>query len=104
MINLFKEIEDFDYLDLKIIYGASNDKNWKEILKKFPEEAKSYFVQFDSQRSVKESDFEEEANRLGLTFSTFADPVEALTRCKAESNSNDLILICGSFYLMEKLI
>jgi folylpolyglutamate synthase/dihydropteroate synthase len=31
-------------------------------------------------------------------------PIEALNYCKTVANADDLILICGSFYLIEKIL
>lgn len=101
---LINELALIDFENLKVIYGASNDKNWPSIIKKFPKSTHFYFAQFDSQRSVTKAEFSVEANRIGLIFNAYSNVVEAYQECKQQASSKDLILICGSFYLIEKII
>lgn len=102
--SLLSEIRLLDYSHLSIIYGASNDKDWKEILRKMPREATFSFVEFDSKRSVKLTDFESEAQSIGIQYKLFKQAIDALNHSKTTANPDDLILICGSFYLLEKII
>ena len=102
--SLLSEIRLLDYSNLFIIYGASNDKDWKEILRKMPREATFSFVEFDSKRSVKLEDFKLEAEMIGIQHKLFSNASKALNHSKLNANTNDLILICGSFYLLEKII
>ncbi|MDA7804268.1 bifunctional folylpolyglutamate synthase/dihydrofolate synthase [Crocinitomix sp.] len=102
--NLLEEVSKFKYKDLRIVYGASNDKDWQKIIENFPLEAIYYFTAFDSKRSVTKSEFNEVANKTKLIYNTFEDAVTALNTCKSDAQSDDLILVCGSFYLMEKII
>jgi dihydrofolate synthase/folylpolyglutamate synthase len=102
--SLLTEIRLLNYSRLFIIYGASNDKDWKEILRKMPREATFSFVEFDSKRSVKLSDFESEAKSIGIQYKLFKQAKDALNHSKKTANLDDLILICGSFYLLEKII
>lgn len=102
--SLLSEIRLLNYSRLFIIYGASNDKDWKEILRQMPREATFSLVEFDSKRSVKLADFESEAQSLGIQYKLFKQAKEALNHSKTTANHDDLILICGSFYLLEKII
>lgn len=102
--SLLSEILLIDYSHLFIIYGASSDKDWKEILRRMPHEATFSFVEFDSKRSVKLVDFELEAEMIGIQYKLFSNATEALNHSKLNANTNDLILVCGSFYLLEKII
>jgi dihydrofolate synthase/folylpolyglutamate synthase len=102
--SLLTEIRLLNYSRLFIIYGASNDKDWKEILRKMPREATFSLVEFDSKRSVKLADFESEAQSIGIQYKLFKQAKDALNHSKKTANLDDLILICGSFYLLEKII
>ncbi len=102
--SLLSEVRLLDYSHLFIIYGASNDKDWKEILRKMPLEATFSLVEFDSKRSVKLEDFKLEAEMIGIQHKLFSNVSKALNHSKLNANANDLILICGSFYLLEKII
>jgi dihydrofolate synthase/folylpolyglutamate synthase len=89
---------------LRIIYGASNDKDWQSILNLFPKEAILYLTEFKAQRSVKAKEWQAAASSLPIVFNCFDDAKEALTQCKSDAQEDDVILICGSFYLLEELI
>ena len=102
--NLLKEIDHFYYNDLRIVYGSSNDKDWAGIIRNFPMEAIYYFTEFDSKRSVTKEEFDEELKNKKLIYNAYHSVEEALSRCKSDAKSNDLILVCGSFYMMEKII
>jgi folylpolyglutamate synthase/dihydropteroate synthase len=69
-----------------------------------PREATFSFVEFDSKRSVKLSDFESEAQSIGIQYKLFKQAKDALNHSKKTANLDDLITICGSFYLLEKII
>ncbi|MFT5821362.1 MAG: dihydrofolate synthase/folylpolyglutamate synthase [Crocinitomix sp.] len=102
--SLLKEVQVLDYENLRIVYGASNDKEWKEILQQFPVDDSYYFTTFNSKRAVTIADFQLELIGSDLTYELFGSPLAALNKCKSDAQTNDLILVCGSFYLMEKII
>ena len=101
---LLKEVQKLDYEHLRIVYGASNDKDWQSILTNFSSKHSYYFTTFDSKRSVTRGEFEKELKKLELNHEIFENPPAALNKCKSDTRTNDLILVCGSFYLMEKII
>lgn len=101
---LLNEVQELDFNRLKVIYGASNDKEWQTILAHFPKEHTYYFTTFDSKRAVSLVEFESVLKNIELKHELFQDPLDALNRCKSVAQTGDLILVCGSFYLMEKII
>lgn len=101
---LLKEVQKLDYEHLRIVYGASNDKDWQSILANFSSKHSYYFTTFDSKRSITRGDFEKELKKIELNHEIFENPSAALNKCKSDAQTNDLILVCGSFYLMEKII
>lgn len=102
--NLLDEIFQFNFEQLYIIYAASNDKDWKGILTLFPSKAHIHLTDFGSKRAVNKAQFEEEAKKINLNYYWSDSPELALSRCKSSAEKSDLILICGSFYLLEKII
>lgn len=101
--NLLIEVGRFKFAKLRIVYGASNDKDWQAILAIFPTEAVYYFSEFGSARSVTLNEFQEAAESYELKYTLYGDVTAALNKCKSEAEPDDLILVCGSFYLMEKI-
>jgi len=102
--SLLNSIAKYPMNSLRIIYGASNDKDWKSILNLFPKEAILYLTEFKAQRSVKAKEWQAGAAELPIIFNCFEDANQALRQCKLDAQPDDIILICGSFYLLEELI
>lgn len=102
--NLMREVANLEFDKLHVLYGASNDKNIEEIARLFPQNASYYFTEFPSKRSTTIQVFEEIGKKNELFFKTFESPILAFQYCKSAASKEDLILVCGSFYLMEKII
>ena len=102
IINLFQEIKQLNNTKLHIIFGASNDKDWKEMVRVMPKDAAYYFTEFNSPRSVTQKQFKNEFQSK-LNFKTFTNVETALNQAKETAVATDTLLICGSFYLMEKI-
>jgi len=102
--NLFKEIKLVDFKTLHCIYGTSSDKDVNQIMSLFPKNAKYYFTEFDSPRTMKIEKLKNNALKNNLIFSTYLSPELALSIAKQSSSSNDLIVVFGSFFLLEKII
>ena len=101
---LWHEIKSIPHVKLHCIYGSSEDKNYTESMALFPKSATYYFTSFDSNRAVKPQILGEIAEELGLQYSMFLSPDLALDTAKSEAKTHDLILIFGSFYLLETII
>jgi dihydrofolate synthase/folylpolyglutamate synthase len=83
---------------LSIIYGASKDKNAAEILALFPKDAEIAACTFQNLRSKTNEDWQ----RLGIE--TIYDDINvAKASLLAQMNSNDLLWITGSFFLIADL-
>ncbi len=102
--NLFKEIELLDFNTLHCVYGTSSDKDIEKIMVLFPQNAIYYLTEFESERSMKTEELENKALKNNLNFSTHLSPEKALSIAKQSSNSNDLIIVFGSFFLLEKIV
>ena len=101
---LFEELKSIDYNKLHCIYGTSADKDYAESMTFFPKDAAYYFTSFDSSRAVKVDVLAQLGVKLGLNNSTFTSPELALADAKIKANSDDLIIVFGSFYILEKII
>lgn len=101
---LLKEIEDIQYNKLICVYGASNDKDYKAIMAELPNDAKYFLTSFDSSRAVSKEELKVEGNLNGLDYELFSGPELAFQSAKSIYNTGDLILVFGSFYILEKII
>lgn len=102
--NLFKEINLFDFKNLHCIYATSSDKDIKEIMTLFPSNASYYFTEFDSVRTMKIEQLKNNAKNNKLNFTLHSTVMKALSVAKQSSSENDLIIIFGSFFLLEKIV
>ena len=102
--NLMSEINSIPYSQLHCIYGSANDKNYSESMTFFPKKALYYFTSFDSNRAVDEKELVKIGEKLGLLCQSYVRPEVALSAAKSQAKSDDLILIFGSFYILEKII
>jgi dihydrofolate synthase / folylpolyglutamate synthase len=101
---LFKSVQiEYPNRQLHIVYGTSNDKNVSEIGKLFPPDAIYYFVQFRNQRAMKLEELQLFAQELRLNASFYSDTPTALNVAKNTANQDDLILVFGSFFLLEEI-
>jgi dihydrofolate synthase / folylpolyglutamate synthase len=101
--NLMQEIKAIPHADLHLIFGASRDKDLEEIFALFPKKANYYFVEFEGVRSTSLIEFEKWGVRYELDFTLCYSSVAALKSAKILATKNDLILVFGSFFVLEGL-
>lgn len=93
-------ISNFNFENLWVLYGASNDKNVSEILHLFPKNTTFLFSPFSNSRSLNSQELQllqGEVKQKTLLF----DSVEAAFKYGQQvANENDMLLITGSFFLL----
>jgi dihydrofolate synthase/folylpolyglutamate synthase len=95
-----KDLNNFRFDKLHIVYGASQDKNVADILSLLPEKAAIHLCEFQNNRSVKKEALLElmYSDKRILSVST---NVNSLVKKMIEMVSHkDLILVTGSFFLL----
>jgi len=101
---LMQELASIHFENLHCIFGAANDKDYQQSMTYFPKDATYYFTTFNSKRAAKLSDLSEVANGLSLNYSLHSKVESAIEIAKLDVGTNDLILVFGSFYILEKII
>jgi dihydrofolate synthase/folylpolyglutamate synthase len=91
------------YKNLHIIIGLSKDKDYVEILSMLPKDASYAFTQANIPRALDASTLKQEANQFKLEGSTHNNVNDALAHVKMKADPNDLILICGSLFVIGEL-
>jgi len=89
---------------LHIIYGASSDKNVKEIISLFPKDAIISFCEFSTDRTMKIENFKQISSNFNLKFNFFHTIQDAFSLTKNTVNKNDTIIITGSFFLISDFL
>ena len=97
---IVKQIELTDHHELHIILGMVNDKEIEKILKLLPATANYYFTQAQIPRALPANILQQKAEAIGLKGKTYPDVNIALKEAKDMADKNDLILVCGSVFLV----
>ncbi|MFK8045635.1 MAG: folylpolyglutamate synthase/dihydrofolate synthase family protein [Crocinitomicaceae bacterium] len=101
---LMREIESVSFENLHCVFGAAADKDYELSMSYFPKNATYYLTTFNSKRAAKLTDLSAIAKNLSLNYSLYPEVQLALETAKSHVNPDDLILVFGSFYILEKII
>lgn len=97
---LAEQIEVTDYRQLHLIIGMVKDKEVEKVISLLPREADYYFTKAHIPRALPEDQLALKAKAIGLQGETFPDVNIALQAALAKAHKDDLILICGSVFLV----
>lgn len=94
------QLELTEYHHLHIVMGMVKDKEIDKALALLPKEANYYFTRAQIPRALPEDQLMEKANSFGLTGHSFPDVNTALREALHKADKNDLILVCGSVFVV----
>lgn len=97
---LTEQIELTDHHELHIILGFVKDKEIEKILALLPETAHYYFTRANIPRALDAESLREEAAKHNLKGKNYKDVNTALAEAKMKAAKNDLIIVCGSVFLV----
>lgn len=97
---LVKQLELVNYHRLHIITGMVKDKEVDKVISLLPADADYYFTKANIPRALPENELQEKAGLAGLKGSTYSDVNAALKAAMARAHENDLVLVCGSVFLV----
>ncbi len=101
---LFEQVKNTHFEKLHIVTGAVNDKDLGANLKQFPKTATYYFCKPDIPRGLDAEILEQMAGSVGLHGKSYKSVREALNFAKQEMNEEDLLLICGSIFVVAEAL
>ncbi|MBK6731059.1 MAG: bifunctional folylpolyglutamate synthase/dihydrofolate synthase [Bacteroidetes bacterium] len=101
---LFDTIQQLSFEQLHIITGAVNDKDLNRNLACFPKSAIYYFSKPDIPRGLPADKLKSLASSFELSGSTYDSVADAYYTAKSNAGSNDLILICGSIFVVSEVL
>ena len=101
---LTEQLELVSYDALHIIIGFVKDKDVSNILSLFPKTANYYFTKAQIPRAMNENDLARLAMQSDLHGKSFKEINIALKEALTHAGKNDLILICGSVFLVGEVI
>jgi dihydrofolate synthase/folylpolyglutamate synthase len=86
-----------------MVMGMVKDKDIDSVLALLPDNASYYFTQAQIERAIDAIDLQQKASALGLNGSIFKNVNEAITAAKKVAQANDLIVVCGSVFLVGEI-
>jgi dihydrofolate synthase/folylpolyglutamate synthase len=100
MRQLVRQMEVTDHEELHIVIGMVGDKDIQRALVLLPSTAYYYFTRADIPRALPEDKLAEQAGAYGLQGSTYPSVIEALNAARARAKARDLIIVCGSVFVV----
>ncbi|MEQ1799329.1 MAG: folylpolyglutamate synthase/dihydrofolate synthase family protein [Lacibacter sp.] len=88
------------YKQLHLIIGMVKDKDISSVLSLLPKDATYYFTKAHIPRALPETDLQTKALAFDLKGEIFADVNEAIKVALQKASVDDLILVCGSVFLV----
>ena len=100
---LFSEVRKLEYKNLHIVYGMVADKPLSKVLKHLPKEATYYAVAAKIPRAKKVEVLAEELESAGFKVKSASSVEKGKIMAIKEANSQDLVLICGSIFVVAEI-
>ncbi len=101
---LFDQVDSLVYNTLHIVTGAVNDKDLNASLAYFPQKAQYYFCRPDIPRGLDASALQQLAAERGMHGNAWPSVEAALQQALQQAGRNDLILICGSIFVVAEAL
>ena len=101
---ILEQIEVTDHHELHIVTGMAKDKDVDNMLKLFPATAHYYFTQANIPRAMNAESLMQKAESFGLRGYHYPNVNLALQEAKSKAKKNDLIVVCGSVFLIAEVI
>jgi dihydrofolate synthase/folylpolyglutamate synthase len=86
-----------------MVFGMVKDKDAGTILSLLPKDALYYFTQAHIPRALPAFELQKQAATWQLQGDCFDDVNEALTSAKGKAHKDDLIVVCGSIFLVAEV-
>jgi dihydrofolate synthase/folylpolyglutamate synthase len=100
---LVQQIEVTDHEELHIVLGMVNDKDIGKVLTLLPVHASYYFTRAQIPRALPESQLAEQARARGLKGNAYPMVAEALQAAKTHARDRDLVVVCGSVFVVAEV-
>ena len=98
--SVIKQLTETTFEQLHIVTGMVKDKDIDSVLKLMPKNAKYYFTNASIPRALSAEELQQKAKEEGLEGNSFQNVDEAISAAKVNATENDLILVCGSVFLV----
>lgn len=101
IINQLKR--DYPNANYHFVMGFVHDKDISEVLSLFPKDASYYFTNAHIPRALPYDVLQSMGKETGLIGSGFDDVNMAIESAKKNSKTDDVIIVCGSFFIIAEI-
>ena len=101
---IFDQIEKECFNQLHIVFGVVNDKDLNSIISLLPKSATYYFCKPNVQRGLNQNTLKDYFHAKGYVGKSYVSVNEALKSAKINANSDDLIYVGGSTFVVAEII
>jgi dihydrofolate synthase/folylpolyglutamate synthase len=95
--------EHYSHANHHFVMGFVNDKDISAVLDLLPVDAQYYFTNAHIPRALPHAELRTLAKEKNLNGESFDDVNEAITAAKNRANKNDVIIVCGSFFILAEV-
>jgi dihydrofolate synthase/folylpolyglutamate synthase len=103
MEQLLQHISQIHFEKLHLIMGMVKDKDIDQVLALLPAGAAYYFTQSHIPRALEASALQEVASKYKLHGETYEEVNTALQKALMAAGKNDLVIVCGSIFLVAEV-
>lgn len=103
ILQLVRQIELTEHKNLHIILGMVKDKDIDSVLGLLPKHASYYFTKAQIPRAMPEDELQKKASMHGLKGNSFSNVNISLYATAVNAAKNDMIVICGSIFLVGEI-
>lgn len=103
MQQMLAHLQQLRYQKLHIVIGMVKDKEIDAVLRLLPASAHYYFTQAPIPRALEAELLQEKAKPFELIGATYRDVNRALQHALSNATSDDLIIVCGSIFLVAEV-
>ncbi len=100
---MLSQLNNESFQQLHVVLGLVKDKDISGILALLPSDATYYFAQASIPRALQAQQLKEKASLFKLKGKAFMNVNEALSAAEKSAKSDDLILVCGSIFLVAEV-
>jgi dihydrofolate synthase/folylpolyglutamate synthase len=100
---LIHQINNSEFEKLHIVFGMVKDKDIETVLMQLPKNASYYFTKAQNPRALPENELWEKARQHHLDGSAYEHVNEALKAALDQASEKDLIVVCGSVFVVAEV-
>lgn len=100
---MLQHLQQLHYRHLHLVLGTVKDKDVASVLTLLPPSATYYFTQADIPRALAAADLQHAAAAYQLHGAIYPDVNKALAAAKTKAAEDDIIVVCGSIFLVAEV-